>query len=278
MIAARPFAFPARAAFNVGSINAIAGVEEAAIKAALARGYEEGLTRGGAAAAAELRAMTDAALSEGREAGRREGAAELELAGATLRTALAHVEQRSQVFAAEAESFSVELALAAIAKLAGVDAVRTDFIKRIIAAAIARLAPVPPVEVLLNPSAVDAIKGAFPDLPVRADETMASGQVRIDGGRLLVEGVIDDALEALRTAVFAVQAHRAQTGATLAEPDPAMAASNDAASRATAAAAVKAKATGAPAPRVKRAPPAKVTARAKVAPPKPIKKQPQRRK
>ncbi len=208
----RRFAFPERTALCASSIDSAPARDEAEIDHEIARGYEEGLERGRAAAVEELRQAIGAAQAEGCEAGRREGFAAMQEIADALKTALVSLEQERAAFTADAEKFCVELALAALEKIARCDAVRSDFIERSIRAALKTLAPFAPVAILLDPQTADSMRAALPELPVRADEQIEAGQVRIDGGRLLVECTLDEALDQIRDAVLTVSAanqHRA---------------------------------------------------------------------
>jgi flagellar biosynthesis/type III secretory pathway protein FliH len=212
MVAPRNYTFPARAEVDLSRADADApSAYDLMIQAATARGYEDGLVQGREAAHIALESAAEAARSRALEEGRHAGLAELQSAVQALQAALEETARARELMLGEAEAFAVELALAAIARLAAVDEVRTDFIKRTIAAGLNTLSPQPPTEILLNPADAASAKRALAALPVRADEAIARGSVRIDAGRLLVEAGIDEALEAIRNAVFATRARRART-------------------------------------------------------------------
>lgn len=215
MAAQRLYSFPPRAEVDRASAPPAApSPNELLIQAATARGYEEGLTQGRAAATAALESAAEATRQSAHAEGRDAGLAEAQSIAQALHAALAELARLRESLIEEAEAFAVELALAAVGRLATVDEVRADFIKRSIAAGLETLSPQPPSEILLNPADAAAAKRALADLPVRIDETIARGSVRIDAGRLLVESGIEDALEAIRSAVFATRARRARVRPT----------------------------------------------------------------
>jgi flagellar biosynthesis/type III secretory pathway protein FliH len=209
MAAPRIYIFPARAEVGLaGTATGTPSEDDLMLQAALARGYEAGLVQGREAAGAALKSAAEAARQQALDEGRDAGLAELRSVVQALRAALDGNAQVRATLAEEAEAFAVELALAAVARLAAVDEVRADFIKRAIATALQTLSPQPPTEIVLNPADAAWAKAELADLPVRADETIAPGSVRIDAGRLLVESGIDQALEQIRSAVFATRARR----------------------------------------------------------------------
>jgi flagellar biosynthesis/type III secretory pathway protein FliH len=215
MAAPRTYTFPARA--EVGLARTATGTpseDDLMLQAALARGYEDGLAQGREAAGEALKSAAEAARQQALDEGRDAGLAELRSVVQALRAALDGNARARAALAEEAEAFAVELALAAVARLAAVDEVRADFIKRAIAAGLQTLSPQPPMEILLNPADAAWAKAELADLPVRADETIVPGSVRIDAGRLLVESGIDQALEHIRCAVFATRARRERTRGT----------------------------------------------------------------
>ncbi|HLW72277.1 MAG TPA: FliH/SctL family protein [Candidatus Binataceae bacterium] len=208
----RSYAFPARNELSGGPERS--AEQDPAAAAALARGYQEGLRLGQQAALAELTQAAAVAHAQALEEGRRAGLAELESAAGALRAALAECADARAATLVEAESFAVELALAAAARLVEIDEVRADFVKRAIRAGIQTLAPQRPLEVVLNPADVAAAEAALEGLTLRTDAAIAAGGVRVDAGRLLVENTLADALEQIRLAVFATRARRTRARRT----------------------------------------------------------------
>jgi flagellar biosynthesis/type III secretory pathway protein FliH len=206
--ATRSYIFPPRAALNGEPLNESA--QDPRVAAAIAHGYQAGLALGREAAGEELKQAVATACETALEEGRQTGTAQLEQAVASMRTALAEVAALRQALVEEAESFAVELALAAAARFAEIDEVRRDFIKRAIHAGIQTLAPERPIAIVLNPADAAAATGTLEDVPVRCDESITPGGARIDAGRLLVESTLGDALEQIRAAVFTMRTRRAR--------------------------------------------------------------------
>src|SRR5271157_1977723 len=98
MITASPrnFSFP-----NAGRLNAMRGVQhgeapakdDAAVKAAIARGYADGLEQGRRAAEEEAKKIVETARREGFDAGRAEALAQVEQAARALQSAAAELER-----------------------------------------------------------------------------------------------------------------------------------------------------------------------------------------
>lgn len=175
---------------------------------AVRRGYAEGLSQGRADAAIETQAAAAAARSEGYSAGREEGLVGVDALAAALREALVDLEGRRATLTVDAESFAVDLAIAVVERLVGTDKARLDFIKRATAAAVKALAPAMPTALFLNPSDAEHARAQLTDLPIRLDETMPTGAMRVDAGRFLVEGDLEEAFAQLRQTVFETKTRR----------------------------------------------------------------------
>jgi flagellar biosynthesis/type III secretory pathway protein FliH len=207
----RNYIFPVRAEVDPLAAAAAPSASDLLIQDAIARGYQDGRVEGREAARAALETSAEAARQRAAEEGREAGLAELKSVADTLRAAIEEATRAREASIEDAEAFAVELALGAVARIAAVDEVRRDFIKRTIAAGLSTLSPQPPIEILLNPADAVWAKRALSELPVRPDENISPGAVRIDAGRILVETGIDEALETIRNAVFATRARRART-------------------------------------------------------------------
>jgi hypothetical protein len=55
---------------------------------------------------------------------------------------------------------------------------------------------------------------AMQELPLRDDDSLASGSARVEAGRLLVQSSIEEAFEQIRTAVLELKANRQAAEAT----------------------------------------------------------------
>jgi hypothetical protein len=65
-----------------------------------------------------------------------------------------------------------------------------------------------PHSILVNPANFTLIASAFPEMQVRAEESIEPGGVRIEGGRLLVDGSLQHAFEQIKSAVLETRARR----------------------------------------------------------------------
>lgn len=207
----RTFTFPSR-----GRIAVLRGIapeaqakDDAAIKEAIARGYAEGLAQARRVAEAEAKSIIDAARNEGFEAGRRQAIAQVEQSAAALREALEAFERERHETVCQAEKFCVDLVLAIISRLVEVDTVRSEFASRLVARGIEALAPEPPRAIYLNPADRALIASSFDALPLKDDPTLQPGHARIEAGRLVVEGGIEEAFQQIRYALIDVEERRA---------------------------------------------------------------------
>jgi flagellar biosynthesis/type III secretory pathway protein FliH len=208
-----PYSFPDPAKLAVietASKPAATPRDDVALQEAIARGYRDGFARGEAAARLAAQEINQQARSQGFAAGRQEGFQQVTQAADALRRALVEFADFRVELVAQAESFCVELALAMAAKLVDVNQLRADFIRRTIHAAIKVLAPEAPRTIFVNPTDVKCAESAFSELPVRPDESIAPGGVRVEAGRLLVEGGFEQALEKIRASVFEARSRRAK--------------------------------------------------------------------
>lgn len=177
-------------------------------KEALRKGYEEGLEQGRAAAQAELQAIRAQAEQDGFEAGRARAAVEIERARAALADVLKHLKTQRLRAAEEIESFAVELALALAARLIEQDAPRAEFVKRMAAIGLKALAPEAPEAIYLSPADLALVGQGFGDLPVKADQTLKPGSVRVETAELFVPGGIGEAFGQIRAATMEVLERR----------------------------------------------------------------------
>ena len=98
--------------------------------------------------------------------------------------------------------------MAVVARLVEASAVRAEFVARAVAAALRVLAPEPPSAIFLNPADRKLAQDAFAGLPLKDDETLASGHARVEAGRLLVEAGIEPAFEQIKAALLEVETRR----------------------------------------------------------------------
>ncbi len=211
MLTPQPYAFPV--------LNHLDAVEreadrvreqqlEAAVREAIANGFAEGVSRGRTEAEREGQQAREQSRREGREAGRVEGLAAMQSAATALREALAQFAQERAAVMAEAEAFCVDVALAAVARLVATNNVRAEFTARMIRTALVALAPEAATAVFLNPADREVLGRDFEELPLHDDETLATGSARVEAGRLVVYGSIDDAFDQIRTAAIELKAKR----------------------------------------------------------------------
>jgi flagellar biosynthesis/type III secretory pathway protein FliH len=181
---------------------------QAAFNDAMARGISEGIARGRVEAQVEAQSLLERSQREGLEQGRAEGLAEMRTAAGALRDALAQLELQRTQFAADTEAFCVDLALTIVARMVEADSVRTEFVVNSIQSAIKTLAPENPGAIYLHPEVRERIARALPELPLRDDDSLATGSARVEAGRLLVQSSIDEAFEQIRCAVLELKANR----------------------------------------------------------------------
>ena len=209
------FSFPLRAEIDPAAHEAaLQAAADPLLEAARRRGYEDGFAHGRGEAARTVAAETEAARERALQEGREAASAELETALTALRAGIDEITQLRQTLLGDAEAFAVELALAAVGRIAAIDEVRADFIKAAIAAAVKTLSPQPPIEIALNPADAARTGPAITGLPVRTDDSITPGSVRVDGGRLLVETGIEQAVESIRNAICATRTRRASARRT----------------------------------------------------------------
>ncbi len=176
--------------------------------AAARRGYEEGLAQGRAAAEDETKAAREAARNEGFEAGVAEGREQAACAAAALEQALEELRCVRESFAAETESFCVDLALAIVARLIEIDSVRADFVTAAAAGALKALAPEEPTALHLNPADRAVLGDSLSKLPVKDDPSLAPGHVRVEAGRLMVQSGIDEAFAQIKASILETKPRR----------------------------------------------------------------------
>jgi flagellar biosynthesis/type III secretory pathway protein FliH len=216
---AQPYEFPALGEFNrFGQPLALEAIEDpceqSAYREAIARGYAEGLAQGRAEAENVTKIEAATARQQGTELGRTEGLTAIQQLTAALGEAFAGFEAEHAALVREAEALCVDLALAIVARLVETNPVRAEFVSRTARASLKVLAPEPPAVIFVNPSDRKLNGKALAPLTVREDDTLASGCVRIEAGRLLVEGGIDLAFEQIRSAVVEVKSRRAAVKTT----------------------------------------------------------------
>jgi flagellar biosynthesis/type III secretory pathway protein FliH len=141
-------------------------------------------------------------------AGHAEGLAQMQQATAAMNTALGEFKTECAGLRRQCESFCVEIALAIAKQLTGDPAVRAKFVRRAVANALKVLAPALPAAICLNPADRKLVAGARLGVPIKIDETMPSGQVRVEAGRLLVEADIDQAFERIESAIIDLKTRR----------------------------------------------------------------------
>jgi flagellar biosynthesis/type III secretory pathway protein FliH len=208
---AEPYAFPRMRNLEDlrrGIDHAREAQLQSAVNDAIAKGLTEGIARGRLEAETEAQALLDRSHREGLEQGRAQGLAEMREAAGALREALAQLDARQSRFAAEAEAFCVDLALAMVARLVEADGVRTEFVINSIRAALKALAPENPAAVHLHPEVRSRVARVMPELPLADDDSLATGSARVEAGRLLVESSIEEAFEQIRSAILELKANR----------------------------------------------------------------------
>jgi flagellar biosynthesis/type III secretory pathway protein FliH len=210
-IQAQPYAFPMMRKLDESNRAADRAREaqlEAAFNDAIARGMSQGIAQGRIEAQEEAEQLFQQSRHEGRERGHADGLAEMRQVANALREALNQFQiQRAQVVS-EAEAFCVDLALAMVARLVKTDGVRAEFVFRSVQSALKALAPEDPTAIYLNPDVRKLLDRAMEELPVRDDETLATGSSRVEAGRLIVQSSIDEAFEQIRSAILEVKAKR----------------------------------------------------------------------
>lgn len=205
---AKPYSFPTLVALTMPQQTAEPLPDETELRAALERGYADGFERGRADAEERAKSVLEASQREGFEAGRAAARTGIEQASGALQQALDKLAHERDALAGEAESFCVELALAIVSRLLEEDSVRADFVARAVASAVKNLAPETPRAVYINPADLALIEPELKGLAVKADEHLAPGHARVDAGRLLVQGGIDEAFEQIKSTVLSVRERR----------------------------------------------------------------------
>jgi flagellar biosynthesis/type III secretory pathway protein FliH len=208
---AAPYAFPLLRKFDDAKRDAerarMAQLA-AAFDDATARGFSEGIARGRREAEVEAQQLLEQSHREGLQRGYADGLDEMHRAAAALRDAHDKLEIERAQMLAEAEGFCVEVALAIAGRLAETDSVRTEFVVRSVKAALEALAPEPSTAIFLHPDVRTRVERALKDLPLREDENLAHGSVRVEAGRLLVQSSIEKAFAQIRDAVLELKANR----------------------------------------------------------------------
>lgn len=206
---AKPYSFPTLVALAAPPPQTVeTSPNDAELREAVARGYAEGFERGRADAEERAKSVLEASQREGFEAGCAASRTGVERALGALQEALAELAHERDALAGEAESFCVDLSLAIVSRLLEEDSVRADFVARAVAAALKNLAPEIPSAIYLNPADLALIESQLKNLPVKADEHLAPGHARVDAGRLLVDGGIDQAFVQIKSAVLSVRERR----------------------------------------------------------------------
>jgi flagellar biosynthesis/type III secretory pathway protein FliH len=226
---AKSFAFPARNRLDVAEREAhhARNAElEAALTEGLARGFAEGLARGREAAQAEARDLLESSAREGLARGHGAGVAEMNRAADALRGALDGFNLERAQFAAEAEAFCVDLALAIVARMIEADKARAEFARRATQAALQALAPEPATAVFLSPADLNSVGKAMSGLPLQEDATLKPGTSRVEAGRLLVESSLQEAFAQVRAAVIETKTKR--TSKSEGKPESVLAEKRDA--------------------------------------------------
>jgi flagellar biosynthesis/type III secretory pathway protein FliH len=181
---------------------------EAVFNDAIAKGVADGIARGRVEAQAEAMALLERTHREGLEHGRAEGLAEMREAAIALNDALAQFQIQRDRIVAEVEAFCVDLSLAIVGRLVEADSVRTDFVVGAVQSALKTLAPENPTAIYLHPEVRKRVARTMRDLPLRDDENLGAGNARVEAGRLLVHGSIDEAFERIRSAMLELKANR----------------------------------------------------------------------
>jgi flagellar biosynthesis/type III secretory pathway protein FliH len=208
---AQPYAFPLMSKLDESLLAAERAREaqlEAARNDAIAKGVAQGIAQGRLEAQIEARQLLQQSRQEGLDRGYADGLDEMRQAASALRAGLVEFEgQRAQIIS-EAGAFCVDLALAIVARLVETDSVRNEFVLRSVKSALRALAPENPTAVFVNPKVHQHLARAMEDLPLRDDENIATGNARVEAGRLLVQSSIADAFELIRSAVLESKANR----------------------------------------------------------------------
>ncbi|MGH7905350.1 MAG: hypothetical protein ACREP6_01850, partial [Candidatus Binataceae bacterium] len=156
---------------------------------AFAEGFEAGRQAGLEAARSEAATIFQAARDDGFKAGHAAAEQLITQAASALRDSAAALEELRTAALTELEEFAVEFSLAAINKLtAGKKAVSHGFIAAAVRAACEELKPVARAEIWLNPGDAEMARAELAGLPIKASPSIASGEFRVDGGALFVEG------------------------------------------------------------------------------------------
>jgi len=208
---AQPYAFPRMRNLEDlrrGIDHARESQLQAAFNDASAKGFADGIARGRVKAQAEAQSLLERSRREGLEQGRAEGLAEMREAAVALRAALAQLEIQRTQFASEAEAFCVDLALAIVARMVAADSVRTEFVVNAVQSALKTLAPENSGAVYLHPETRKRVARVMAELPLRDDDSIATGSARVEAGRLLVESSIEEAFEQIRSSMLELKANR----------------------------------------------------------------------
>lgn len=205
---ARPYSFPTLMALTAPPQAAEPSPDETELKEAVARGYADGFERGRGDAEEQAKSLREASHQEGFEAGRRAARKNIARAVRALKDASVQFVRERDTLASDAESFCVDLSLAIVSRLLEEDSVRADFVARAVSAALKNLAPETSRVVYMNPADLAFIELEVQGVEVKADENLAPGHARVDAGRLLVQGGIDEAFEQIKATVLSVRERR----------------------------------------------------------------------
>jgi flagellar biosynthesis/type III secretory pathway protein FliH len=205
---AKPYSFPTLMALTAPPQTDEPSPDEAEVTAAIARGYADGFERGRGDAEEQAKSAVEASRREGFEAGRAAAHTAIERALGALEDGLDKLGRERDALAGEAESFCVDLSLAMVSRLLEEDSVRADFVARAVAEALKNLAPEIPRAIYLNPADLALMESQLNGLAVKGDENLAPGHARVDAGRLLVDGGIDQAFLRIKSAVLSTRERR----------------------------------------------------------------------
>ncbi|MBV8361598.1 MAG: hypothetical protein JO189_27235 [Deltaproteobacteria bacterium] len=176
--------------------------EEQALREAMQQAYADGFEQGRAAADLAAKAIFQDAHRQGFVAGREKGLLQSTEAAAALRQAFEQFRDWQAELVNQAETFCVELVLAIVARLLELNDGNAEFVTRTVQQAVGMLAPELPQTIFVNPANSEFVASTFPELQVRAEDSIPPGGVRIEAGRLLVDANINQAFEQIKSALL----------------------------------------------------------------------------
>jgi flagellar biosynthesis/type III secretory pathway protein FliH len=206
------YAFPNAAQFtaalhvepNKGKIEA----DDKALRETMQQAYTDGFEHGRAAADLAAKAIFRDAHQQGFAAGCDQGLVQVTEAAAALRQAFEQFREWRAELLNQAETFCVELVLAIVARLLELNEGSAEFVTRTVHEAISVLAPELPHAIFVNPANSAFVASAFPQFQVHADDSIPPGSVRIEAGRLLVDGDVKQAFEQIKSALLETRIRR----------------------------------------------------------------------